>query len=303
MSLEASHIVEHLKQFPKIFNNCIAEQFVPPTDALINDFGDDSDGRGIEYVRSVEVFPNARTQGIKDLLGNFINRDDQIILDGLAGDGYVSKIAKSLGFNGNIVSNDLSLYMVNQAIKNGFPAIWQSIDSMPSLRDGSFDGVLLAYGVHHLPLHSRFNAYQESARITKPGGKLVLHDFVNGSNMARFFLDVVDKYSKTGHQCDHFDARETVDQFKKAGFSNAEFDVLEEHFEFVAETKEEALSHCAQYIYNMYGLEKLGDINQKSVQNRLLDYVETYLGISLEGNEEGVCCKVKREALLVVGNK
>ena len=192
--------------------------------------------------------------------------------------------------------------MVLNAIEDGFPATWQSADNLSSIRDNSLDGVLYAYGVHHLAIDKRLIAFRDIHRVLKSGGTFVLHDFKNESTMARFFKDVVDKYSITGHNFPHFDESETRQMLIEVGFRVKSMEKPDD-FIFEGKNEDDVLRVCAHYIHSMYGLERLGDITENHTVERLLDITDQFLGIAVNHVNSHCECRVKRNAIIFVADK
>jgi len=296
-----SLIEENFKsKYKCIFERCIKE-ITPPEILKTDDFG--KNGRGHQYLTSVFSYPSAREEGACSLLSLFPDGEDNVIFDGFGGNGYVAKIAQKNNFKSIFITNDISSDMVENSIKEGFPTTWQSADNLNSIKTGTLDGVLYAYGVHHLPVEKRVTAFREVYRVLENKGKFVLHDFSNESRMALFFNEVVNKYSITGHDCPHFDEQETQDLLKEAGFKNIVCFETQDDFVFNEESENKALEKCANYIYYMYALEKIGNIYNKSTVNKILDITDALLGIEFKQVDSKYECRVKRNAIVFDSDK
>ena len=224
-----------------------------------------SEGRGTPY-RQAQINMSVRSTGIHGLLSKFdfepeMDGQVQIIVDLLGGDGLIARLLRGRRngqYRDAVLTSDVSDDMVRAAIRHGLPAIRQAAQYL-ALREESFDGVLLAYGTHHIPPLARGLACAEAFRILKSGGQLVLHDFPSGSPVARWFSDVVHRYSKTGHDHEHFDAGALRALFAYAAFGDTTVTMLYDPFVVTAPTPDLARTALGEYLLDMYGLELLSE--------------------------------------------
>lgn len=182
---------------------------------------------------------------------------------------------------------------------------WQSATNLQWIVSNSLNGVLLAYGVHHIPEASRIDAFSEAYRVLEGDGRLVFHDFESNSKMALFFREVVDEFSTTGHDCKHFESREVVGLMQKVGFKEVSFKILDDDFVFLGGSLNEAKYLCVKYVYRMYGLVRLGSFSESKTMSTLFELIDNILGTKLEilqaGGTSIYKLSVKRSALVVFG--
>jgi SAM-dependent methyltransferase len=191
-------------------------------------------------------------------------------------------------------TSDISPDMINAALCHGLPAIRQAAQCL-ALRTAAFDGVLLAYGTHHIPPMQRASACAEAYRVLRSGGRFVLHDFPNASPVARWFSDVVDRYSKTGHKHEHFDALEMRSLLSNAAFSDISVEMLYDPFVVMAATTNTARDALGAYLLDMYGLELMAeDIGRAAavtrtyeLANECFQYDYEALGLSADFGVRG----------------
>lgn len=267
-----------------------------------------SEGRGSDYLDSIQLSLLARSEGVMDLLGKMHpdGRDglcsSMIICDLLAGDGYVNKVAHRLlgaARCPTFINSDISQFMVNRCTRDGLFAIWQSATDPFWIRDGSVDGVLMAYGTHHIPRGQRATAVHAAARILRAGGIFVLHDFEEGSPTARWFADVVSTHSVTPHDYPHFTAGEVLDLFAAARFDDVTVQRITDPFVFYGRDEESVLQLLAEYVVKMYGLEKL-----RSHTQRVLDLLDEYFGVVVtQTSHSEFEARITRNALVGSGRR
>lgn len=222
-------------------------------------------GRG-EHYRLAQQNPLVRSVGIRQLFSIVSPRRDlrrlgprHRILDVLGGDGVLARAMEQMVPKSSlpaIVTSDLSGEMVAAARAYGLFAIQQPAQNL-LLRDDSIDGVIIAYGTHHIPTNQRLQACREAFRVLKPGGGIALHDFEEGSPMCRWFNEVVDPYSQTGHLFPHITKDEVEGYLLDAGFEDVRVEYLYDPFILSATTPERAIRQLSKYLLHMYGLVKL----------------------------------------------
>lgn len=293
--------IEHFRSnFPVLYKVCIKDA---PDKQFSESIEFGLEGRGVQFLNSISKYPLARkegTFGIFQLLGD---SEGKIVLDVFGGDGYLTRMAKELGLNIKIITNDFSSFMVLRSIERGNPTTFQSAEELFLIKDSCLDAVVMAYGTHHLPPKKRLSAIQEAYRVLKKGGKFILHDFEDNSKMARFFRDVADKYSLTGHYHQHFNRKETEALFRKSGFVGVRSFSLVDDFVFQNLTKKGSLENCLEYFYLLYGLEKLGRIEAEETKNKLYTLIKKYLGIKVTSCNKKYECRVSRKAIIFFAEK
>lgn len=285
--------------------------------ALYNRFGSSSQawttqnefstsGRGEDYLDSIRLFPDVRSEGTLDLLrlahpqGSLeFDGDYNIIADLLAGDGYIEETSKRhLSSAPLFVNSDSSPFMVQQCRKKEMFAVCEFAQDLFWLKDQSVDATIFAYGTHHIPQEFRSQAAKEGARILKSGGRWVLHDFEEDGPMARFFGEVVNEYGKTRHDYPHFTRQEMLNLAQDAGLSDIAIDYIADPFVVQASSKFAAKRLLCNYVIKMYGLSGLE--NELDFTFHLL---EQYFSVNLTENLSGYEARLIRNALVCHGTK
>jgi ubiquinone/menaquinone biosynthesis C-methylase UbiE len=238
------------------FDRLGADEALTALSGAITEFDSDETGRGDMY-RAAQTDASVRWTGMRQLLQLASpGRRPAIVLDVLGGDGTVARAARRSADAWHremvVLTGDLSGAMVEHALDNGLAAVRQAADFL-FLKENAVDAVLLAYGTHHIAPKHRPLAIAEALRVVRPGGRIVLHDFAEASPMAGFFSDVVHRYSKAGHEYEHFSRAGLAGLFRDAGL---EVSIMEMYDPLIvcAENRNEARRRMCRYIANMYGV-------------------------------------------------
>jgi SAM-dependent methyltransferase len=154
-----------------------------------------------------------------------------------------------------VVTNDLSPHMFTRAGAWGFPTREDARRLSRSFREAAFDGVLFAYGTHHID--DLGAALAEGWKVVKPGGTVVVHDFFDEGPAGQWFHRVVDKRSKTGHDFPHIGPVQMAAHLLRNGFHDVRLHEIQDPFLFVSASGEGRARELALgYIMGMYGLEQ-----------------------------------------------
>jgi SAM-dependent methyltransferase len=222
-------------------------------------------GRGESY-RRAQQSTSVRIRGIRGLFERLsptreLRRlpGDFTAVDVLGGDGVLARVLGAMAgerFRDQVLTSDVSEDMVRAAASYGLPAVRQAAQYL-IVKDSCVDAVILAYGTHHIPTADRPRACAEAYRVLRPGGRLVLHDFEPGSPAARWFSEIVDRHSRTGHAYAHVTPREMFGYLAGAGFCDISVEPLYDPFIVTAESEAGARRELATYLLHMYGLDRL----------------------------------------------
>ena len=277
-------------------------------DAISWEFEDDrKGGRGANYNRAQTDLKN-RKIGMETLLSMFGNitasaHHQAVILDVLSGDGTLRRFAEHYLENPpDIISADISALMIESCIKQGFPCIRQSA-TKSLLADNVLDGVLIAYGTHHIPPYERAKAVSEAWRTLKPGGRLVIHDFELGGAVDQWFRNVVHPYSETGHPHLHFTADEMLSLLSSDRFEHTEVRWIDDPFTIQRPSSQECRDAMLRHLHEMYGLVKL-PLETPAEFGRFQGIVTMTLGpVQTSQAESGFQATLHRKALVGIGTK
>lgn len=226
--------------------------------ATSSEFDSDHNGRGDSY-RRAQQDSLVRWTGIRALLRLAApppSVEAPLLLDVLGGDGTLARAAgsraESFESKLTIITGDLSGQMIDRALAQGLPAVRQAAQFL-FLRDMSIDAVLLAYGTHHIAPEHRPAAVAEAVRVTRPGGRVAVHDFDDSSPMAGFFAEVVHRHAAGGHPYTHFSRTELTALFRDIGLPARVLD-LYDPLVVRADTPAAAKERMCRYVGDMYGV-------------------------------------------------
>jgi SAM-dependent methyltransferase len=226
--------------------------------------GSDKGGRGDSYRRTQVRYPMARAAAIKSLFCTLLPADGssgprKYILDVLGGNGTLTRTMRMVTppeQMPEIFTGDIAGSMVTDALARGFPAVRQPAQSL-LLADRTMDGVIFAYGTHHVPVSDRLTVLTEAHRVLRPGGRVLVHDFVENSPTARWYSEILDKYTTTGHDCVHFTQAGIRALLEAAGFTNVCVTKIYDPCTIWADHPDQAWTRLLAYLVDLFSLEGL----------------------------------------------
>ena len=286
--------------------------------------GSDKGGRGEIYRRTQVRYPLARTRGIKSLFDLLMPEggSGKYILDVLGGNGTLTRTMRLMTPPADmpeIITGDSAGSMVTDALVRGFPAVRQLAQSL-LLADRTMDGVIFAYGTHHVPVSDRLTALTEAHRILRPGGRVLVQDFVENSPTARWYSEVIEKYTLTGHDCVHFTEAGIRALLEDAGFENVRVTKVYDPCVIWADSADKAWVELLRYLVDLFSLERLRPKNGqpshdhwKMVREIFSPYAEHLVDddamagqldpIKVSGENGRYAAELPRVALVATGDK
>lgn len=220
-------------------------------------------GRGDAYRATQLAYPLARSEGISNLCDLATPADTQdpaatYLLDALGGNGTMTRAMRMLRKTKapTIFTGDIAAPMIVDALAQGLPAVRQAAE-YSLFRDACIDGVIFAYGTHHIPVDQRLKAVVEAHRVLRPGGRIVVHDFEEGTLTARWYSEALDRYTSTGHKHDHFSPPEMRELLADAGFQDIQVQYLYDPCVVFGDSPDAALRNVVDYMFRLFALVKL----------------------------------------------
>jgi ubiquinone/menaquinone biosynthesis C-methylase UbiE len=269
--------------------------------------GEKAGGRGLAYNLAQKSADN-RKVGMSALLKCFSSSTEGPgqgfrILDVLGGDGTIARFCRALGRHApTVYTADISKFMIDACYAQALPCVRQPA-TRSLFRDDVLDGVLIAYGSHHLDGNQRRLAVGEAHRTLRVGGRLVLHDFEIGGRCARWFASVVHPYSRTGHPHAHFSRHEMFQLFAGAGFRDVRVFEIRDPFTLHGSSAEEARHNAIMHMYEMYDLIKVAEPGRDIVPRLERHITETLGPVTIRREEGRYVAEIPRHALVAIGIK
>ncbi|MGH8474770.1 MAG: class I SAM-dependent methyltransferase [Methylococcales bacterium] len=220
--------------------------------------------RGNAYRERQKRHPEARAIGYRKIYelasSVFPNLSDQHIWnDCLGGNGSFERglrLQYPVSKLPYMITSDPCPAMVIDAMNQGLAAIRQAAQAT-LFADHTVDIAFAGYGLHHIERTDRPQTCREIYRILNPGGLVILHDFEEGSPTARWYSELLDRYTLTGHAYEHCTASELTELLEDADFTSIKIQALYEPFVFTAPTARMAREALLEHLREMFGLVKL----------------------------------------------
>ncbi|HKV94712.1 MAG TPA: methyltransferase domain-containing protein [Candidatus Angelobacter sp.] len=221
-------------------------------------------GRGEAYRQGQNRNPLLRARGIQKLFDLLKEPEESfspsdVVVDVLGGNGTLTRAMTKLNSphtTPTIITSDAASSMVHDALLQCLPAIREPAHFL-LLKNRSVDKTIFAYGTHHIAPGDRVGAFMEAWRILKPGGRIVVQDFEEGTPTARWYSDLLDRYTLTGHKCEHFTPEGMKALVQEAGFEEVKVQYVYDPFVVTGDDPTEACRGLAEHVCSLFGLEKL----------------------------------------------
>ena len=205
-----------------------------------------------QYMYAIEKYPHVMQQEFNVARDLMRVRDDHQIVHVQA--GGIPLFKKSKNYHTFETSPQFVEYGFKKCTYNAIELPNQSMDR----------GILLA-SLHHASIQDRRQLYSELRRIIRPGGRLVIGDVEQGSQIDRFLNEFVDQNSKTGHDGLFFTEKDAKD-IQTSGWKVVE--IVRKSYKWVFQNEDEMVDFAT----NLFDLQLKRD--------DLLRLLPTYLNIS-----------------------
>ena len=116
--------------------------------------------------------------------------------------------------------------------------------------------MIFAYGTHHIPIKDRIKAFKEANRVLKDGGKIVFHDYAEGSITSRWYSEIIHEFTYTGHDFIHFYKDQLEADLIEAGFDEVNVFYSYDPFIMEGESPTQAKEILLEHLVSLFGLKK-----------------------------------------------
>ncbi len=187
------------------------------------------------YEYAIATYPNAREDG-DWLMSTLDVQSNDVILEISAGTGFLTQKIADLNFEGVLYAQDIAprtLHLNRE--KNSRHEQVRYITDTGVVNNGSCDKAVSLGGWHHM--EDQIGITKNAMTKLKPGGYFCVGDFADNSSIQRYFDEVVDKITSTGHQALFPSYSRLLNLGRFAGASDTE--VVEVDVPFKFESPEE----------------------------------------------------------------
>jgi len=174
------------------------------------------DARGARYNRANRLFPEARAEEARQILGHCRIPESGRWLDVGAGGGFLAARAAAAGLTSAAVGCDESAVFLAEARGYALRALVEYV-RLP-FPDGAFAASGCLAALHHV--EEPRAVLREMLRVTAPGRRAAVGDVAAGSAAARFLNGFVDEHTESGHAGRFYDPRALAGHFEAAGGSD-----------------------------------------------------------------------------------
>jgi len=228
-------------------------------------YSDIFDLRGAMYNEAMRRFPNVRDLEFQLPLNLCDLNPNDTLVDMPAGGGYLRDYIDS---RIELICLESSQQFVSFCKLNNLNVYHYSDDTLP-LKDNTADAIVSIAGLHHV--EKKTQILSEMRRILKPDGKFCIADVEEGSNVALFLDDIVDKYTETGHEGIYF-SKATKQGLHLAGFQSVQVKRLKYTWKF--ESTDEMVEFC-RLLFSL----------TKATPEMILNGIKKYLNVEYKNSQ------------------
>ncbi len=202
------------------------------------------------YKEALEEYPKARLKDIKIMKKYLSPKKGEVILEIGAGSGFFSKpISKLVGNTGKLIVSDPSQEQLEEIKKlsKSIEVLRKGAENV-NLGGNSIDAIWSFGAMHHC--FNKKEAFQNFKKILKDGGRLILADVFEGSQLAKHFDEKVDKYCITGHNVEFWTESMANELCELVNFRKPEIYNLDIKWKFESERD------VGSFLYKIHAMTK-----------------------------------------------
>ncbi len=203
--------------------------------------------RARRYHLAMGNHPKARDSELERLeLGKTLNKENLVILDLGAGDGFLTRHLSKTYPKARIYALDASESMLLEHTNGSVELINSDSDKIP-LKEGSVDIVVSLATFHHI--NKKKETFDEVKRILTPKGIFIIADVMDKTNVQEFFDTIVRNYCITGHEFPFLSKEWVGELANQSGLIHIDSKLKETPWKF--NTRED----MAFFVKNLVGLD------------------------------------------------
>lgn len=203
--------------------------------------------RAKRYHLAMGKCPNARNSELKKLnLDLSLNKENLVILDLGAGDGFLTRHLSKIFPKATIYALDSSRSMLSEHTNGNVKIINSDSHNIP-LNDCSVDLVVSLATFHHV--NKKNETFNEIERILSPKGIFIIADVLDKTKTQEFFDTIVKNYCITGHDFSFLNKEKVVEFAKSSGLLLKESKLKNTFWKF------KSRNDMAFFVKNLVGLD------------------------------------------------
>lgn len=224
---------------------------------------------------AMDEFPDARDAERSKLIELAGLVSGMKVLDLQAAGGYLSDgIYEKLQGNVDIICLE-PCKNLNCRLSGIYQLIEDSVENWCSVESATIDVVVGLAGLHHSS--DQQATVSEAYRAVKPGGKLVICDVIENSDIAKWLNEYVNEHNPAGHVGYFLSNGEMARLFQTAGFQQVDEAVCSVPWVFKSK------NDIAHFFKGLFGLE-LGESEISRAIDKYLNVIKTSEGYVVDWN-------------------
>ena len=203
--------------------------------------------RARRYHLAMENHPYARNSELEKLeLDESLNKENLVILDLGAGDGYLTRYLSKIYPKAKVYALDNSKSMLSEHTNGKIKLINSESHNIP-LESDSVDLIVSLATFHHVK--KKNETFEEVKRILAPKGVFIIADVLDKTNSQEFFDTIVRDYCITGHEFPFLSKKWVEELANKCGLIHKESKLKDTPWKF------KSREDMAFFVKNLVGLD------------------------------------------------
>jgi len=229
------------------------------------------------YELAIAKFPDSRKNDIEAMLKTLEPKQGERIIGLGEGNGYFSKaISEAIGVKGYYLVTDPSKDQLENLVRRiNLPQMHVQVAGAEEIEvpESSFDKVWCFGGFHHV--HNQTEAMKRIYNALINGGKAIICEVFQGSNLARHFDSFVARYCVTGHEVKFLSEEFARTLCYLAGFDETKIRTEELPQKWIFDSEKD----LGEFIYNLHAITLLTGTEEEKIQ-QTLESCKKILGVN-----------------------